>query len=239
MAKREKDASIKAMVDATEHMLKSVSSADYAKAMTTMLDRINKRCGVCSFGAFHGDGTRCGGKMHISHDICPKMRMDEIAKRKEDFVTVFKSKDAANIPVMNVKCGKFAIEKGTTLFKYDGEAMSSKEFERLKDGDPHDDARKRLSLKSKDGCLVVPLVVSHNITTKNYMPSPGNHGACIRVGTSETCNVEALQAKDKSFIVVTTKYIEAGEVLNYPPSEQESGSDSDSEEESDSASEEE
>ena len=60
-------------------MLNHVSLKLFAEMMDEFMDEINPRCGtLCHHGAVCSNGGACGGKMSISHEICPNTRMDEI-----------------------------------------------------------------------------------------------------------------------------------------------------------------
>ena len=216
-------------------MLESVSSKLFAEMMSKLMGEFNGRCGtVCHHGAICSNGGACGGKVSISHEICPNTRMEE-SHSPPDFVVSYMTKENG-VQVRRVKCGDDKIDTGVTLFYYSGETMSSDDFDKLDDSIYQESACKKLSLKSPDGHLVVPKVVSKTWTHKNWLPLVGNYGASIGVGTAENCNVVVMEAMDKSFIVVTTKKIEAGEQLWHPPLEEIPESDSSSEEESDSSS---
>ena len=175
--------------------------------------------------------------MSISHEICPNTRMDEIDGKCEFVESFFVRED--DLKVRRVKCKDDTIDVGVTLFKYVGVIMSSDEFEKLRDDNAYESARKKLSLKAPDGHLVVPEVVPKTFSNKKWEPFPKNYGASIVAGTADNCNVVVLETADKSFVVVTTKMIERGQQLWYPPLPRPPEPDSSSEEESESSSEEE
>jgi hypothetical protein len=230
-------------------MLEFVSFKLFAEMMSKLMGEFNGRCGTdCHHGGICSNRGACIGKVIISHEICPNTRMEEIhpstLEHPSTFVESYMTKENG-VRVRRVKCGADQIDKDVTLFYYYGDIMSSDDFAQLDDSNDEESARKKLSLKSSGGDLVVPRVMTSVVKNKNWMPLVTNRGASIRVGTAENCNVVVMEAMDKSFIVVTTKNIEAGEQLLYPPleeipeSESDSESDSDSDSSSDSSSEEE
>ena len=97
--------------------------------------------------------------MHVSFEICPHTRLDKIYERVEDFVTTSKVRKDGTGVRWRITCHS-DIDKGSTLSPYAGEVMSSEDFERLEDGDAHNDARKKLAIKSPDGKIVVPTVAT-------------------------------------------------------------------------------
>ena len=232
--------SIKEMIDnAARPMLKYVSLKLFAEMMNEFMNEINPRCGTfCHPGAVCSNGGACAGKMSISHEICPKTRMDESDVECEFVESFFVKEDG--LKVRRVKCKHDTIDAGRTLFKYVGVIMSSEDFEKLPADNAYESARKsarkKLSLKAPEGHLVVPEVVARTKSNKRWEPCPKNYGASIVAGTAENYNVEVVETADKSFVVVTTKMIVRGEQLFYPPLQRSAESEDDSDSSSESSS---